>query len=138
MVGNIWNYYNAGGISICITTNGVVNQFHKNIMGAGIALEAKRNLPGFDRKLGELILNGGNQVYEVFPNVFSFPTKYKWWDKSDLNLIIQSCKQLMKLCNTSDILLPRPGCNNGGLDWNIVKLAIEPYLDDRVVIITKE
>jgi hypothetical protein len=33
------------------------------------------------------------------------------------------------------ILLPRPGCGNGQLDWAQVGPAIAPLLDDRVTIV---
>lgn len=36
------------------------------------------------------------------------------------------------------ILIPKPGCGNGGLKWEDVKKQIEPLLDDRFIIIDYE
>jgi len=64
--------------------------------------------------------------------------KHKWWEKADLGLIYQSTQELVKVADREDfktILLPRPGCGNGGLYWDDVKPAIDGYLDDRFLII---
>ena len=56
-----------------------------------------------------------------------------------MDIIERSCTQLMKLIEAmgwSAVLLPRPGCGAGGLDWDEVKPVIEPFLDDRVVVVT--
>jgi len=63
-----------------------------------------------------------------------------WAAMADPNLIVKSCLELMNHIdkNKWDItLLPRPGCGNGGLDWNEVKLLITPILDDRVIVVSK-
>ena len=39
--------------------------------------------------------------------------------------------------NFSSVLLPKPGCANGGLNWEQVKPLLEQYLDDRFTIIDR-
>lgn len=42
----------------------------------------------------------------------------------------------MELLGTEEtVLLPRPGCGNGKLQWDFVKREIEDLLDDRVTIV---
>ena len=80
--------------------------------------------------------------YEDVDTVIAFHTKYHWKDKSSLNLIKKSSQQLVLVTNMMDwknILLPRPGCSNGGLSWEKqVKPVLENYLDDRFTIICKD
>jgi hypothetical protein len=82
-INTIWDYL---GIvdTICITTNGYVNDRGRAIMGVGNAYEAKMRIPNIDKKLGWLLKNTGNHVYfiEKFINtsIVSFPTKRKSFD----------------------------------------------------------
>ena len=75
----------------------------------------------------------------------TFAVQNDWRDKSDINLIENSAEQLKqhfdKYCSTHKnkpiVMLPRPGCSNGQLDWKDVKKVIEPILtDDRFILIT--
>lgn len=126
----------------CITTNGIVKQSGKAIMGAGIAKQALDLFPHCDIKLGDLIKEKGNIVHIFYTDIdttlISFPTKYHWKDKSCIDLIKQSAlclKVLMDFYNFKKVYLPRPGCDNGGLLWQDVKQEIEPILDDRVTVV---
>jgi hypothetical protein len=131
--------------AICITTNGITRYNGSLVMGKGVALGAKEKFLGIDERLGKLVKSGGNHVYLAWmwehngkPTfVLSFPTKNHWKDTSDLNLIIQSSGELVRVVDQlalDKVLLPRPGCANGGLSWEQVKSAIGPILDDRFVI----
>jgi len=133
--------------AVCVTTNGNIKKDGNAVMGRGIAVAFKCNIPGIDKILASELEKFGNRVNYLgqhrFHNhpirIFSFPTKHNWWEKSDINLIIQSAKILQVVADKYDykILLPRPGCNNGGLDWKEVKEAIG-FLNDNITIITKE
>ncbi|MCK9429374.1 MAG: macro domain-containing protein [Candidatus Omnitrophica bacterium] len=129
--------------TFCITTNGVVKINGELVMGAGIALEAKKRYPQLPILYGNHVKEYGNTPVIVTINkivsIISFPTKNNWKDKSNINLIINSCKELVKLVdkyNLTEIYLTRPGCGLGGLDWNYVKPIISKLLDDRFIILT--
>lgn len=75
--------------SICITTNGFTDRRGHNVMGKGVAGEAKRCWPSLPARLGAELLEQGNQVYcltrqaevprlgmtELPYHLVSFPTK---------------------------------------------------------------
>lgn len=137
--------YNA----VCITTNGIVKPGGRAVMGAGVAKVFRDSFKGIDFSCGAAIAKHGNRV-NVLGSVencivLTFPTKHDWKDYSDLGLIKQSAFQLMGYINTKReqdkdfrVLLPRPGCVNGGLDWETtVKPVLSEILDDSVTIITK-
>ncbi len=126
----------------CITTNGAIRANGNAIMGAGIALQARIKHPDIERCLGMLIQRYGNRVHYIEHNLVSFPTKFHWKDRSNLDLIRQSARELVELLThppfsrCKRVLLTRPGCGNGGLDWPEVKPAIAPLLDSRFIIVT--
>jgi len=139
--GDMWDKkYN--GYVRCITTNGFIKNNGACVMGKGTALQAATLYPNLPKLLGTFVKHYGNHVHELISGeIVSFPTKHYWWDKSDTSLIIRSCKELMSLVINSDwhkILLPRPGCSNGGLTWKMVHPICQKYLDDRVTIISYE
>lgn len=133
---------------ICVTTNGAVKRNGELVMGKGVALQAKTCFPRLPIQFGEMVAANGNRVYQVQEYIhgnviyiFSFPTKYHWRDKSDLNLIAKSAEELSGLADLvgiryGNIYLSRPGCGNGGLPWNQVKPVIKRYLNDRFVVLT--
>lgn len=121
-----------------ITTNGFIKKDGTAVMGRGIAYEAQSRYPGIRRALANLIRENGNVVQEITDNLVAFPVKHNWFDKADIELIKRSCKQLMGFLKPDEtILLPKPGCGNGGLHWSDVKPIIETLLDDRVTIISR-
>ncbi len=140
--GNLWEL---PAEAICITTNGYVKNNGAAVMGRGCALEAKQRYPRLDFHLGSLIRFQGNRVFNMGlldadgPLLFTFPVKHHWREKADINLIKKSANQLMtaiEILELENVLLPRPGCGNGQLNWEEVKTVIEPLLDDRVSIVT--
>jgi len=155
--GNIWEF---GRYSSCvaITTNGCVTKEGKCVMGRGIALQAREMFPGIDRILGQKIKRFGNIPIAIGqfnfrgnkehcrPNkyrIFSFPTKHNWREKSDIKLIEQSARILgalfTRVWGHETMYLVRPGCNNGGLDWETeVKPVIDPLLDSHFIIVERE
>jgi hypothetical protein len=138
---NVWDLHDRGEW-IAIPTNGYVTKRGMAVMGRGVALQAANRFPTVPSILGARIEKLGNHVHVLAEQrMFSFPTKYHWRDRADLVLIQQSCDELMARMNDhrytgGTCYLPRPGCGEGRLDWQIVRDAIYERLDDRVVVIT--
>lgn len=130
--------------AICVTTNTTLDGQGRLVMGAGIAKEILRDFPSLPRIWGEKLKA---QQYEhpmlfvetlTYPHVVAFPTKRNWKDKSPLELVVASARQLRYMADCLGwgyILLPRPDCSNGGLAWGEVKAAIS-FLDDRFYLIS--
>jgi hypothetical protein len=129
--------------AVGIPTNGDYNKFGDAVMGRGVAAAARSRWPILAEFLGAALARYGNHVHffenDVEPKpkfIFSFPTKHHARDRnSDPVLIERSCKELMSAIaskNLTRVLLPRPGCGCGGLDWAQVKRILGPVLDRRV------
>lgn len=140
---DIWRYLNFGYDAICITTNGAVRKDGACVMGAGVAKQAALRYPHLPFLLGERIKRYGNQPYVFFPDnyapaIITMPVKHHWRDIADIELIAFSMKKIVFLVNAAgweSIVLPRPGCGNGKLNWDYVKGRIEPLLDDRFTVV---
>lgn len=62
-----------------------------------------------------------------------------WALKADLNIIKESIKQLIELADTFEwkkVVLPRPGCGAGELDWKDIE-GILKELDSRFIVVSK-
>ncbi len=138
--GDIWK---TKGVAKVITTNGYIKKDGSLVMGAGIARQAKDKFPGIEYELGKLVKRKGNNVHLVKVNklyLITFPVKHVWWDDADYDLINQSKWQLIKLVDSTPeiskgpILMPKPGCGNGNLEWKHVRFLIKKHLDDRFIV----
>jgi hypothetical protein len=129
---------------ICVTTNGEVKKDGLAVMGQGTAKFARDTFQDIDVKLGKLLVEHGNRVFNLGTQIFqgkpirvvAFPTKHKWRENSDLALIKKSVRELVQLCdkfNLTKIYLPVPGGQNGKLKWSDVKPALTD-LDERFVV----
>ena len=147
IIGNMWDI---DADAYCITTNEVIKANGKAVMGAGVALSAVKKFPDCDEYLGHFIKTSGHKVGVFFRyadkisesktrDLISFPTKNHWRAPSPMWLIRRSAEELTALIEKNrynNVILPKPGCSNGGLDWEDVKKVIGPILDDRVVIVS--
>ena len=146
--GDIWEYPSDW---LCVTTNGNIRNDGAAVMGRGIALEAKRRYPKLPHILAERIMEGGNRVYPLgsFGGklIFSLPTKNDWHDRSSIDLIHVSIRDLLYYHNSAKklfgqdypvVAMTRPGCGNGGLDWNCVRPTIVNLLSDKFVIVNRQ
>ena len=137
IVGNIWDY--TGRAVIAVTTNGYVTREGKVVLGSGCARQAGELFPGLPVSLGRLLRERGNHVHCLGDGVVSFPVEETPWSAPDLHLISRSARELLDLADAAGwgrIVVPRPGCGGGGLDWKEVKPILEKYFDERFYVIT--
>lgn len=155
-----------GGDAFCITTNGFVKANGECVMGKGIAKSMAMAFPQLPKLLGNAIQENGNCTQQIdfisTMRVIAFPVKHSsaisngtnyvshkhfpigstvpgWALKADLALIKRSALQLVELIdktNCKNVLLPRPGCGAGELDWKDVEPILCSILDDRFIICT--
>src|SRR5688572_2369776 len=153
ITGDYWHEFWQGYDACCCTTNMVVKNSGELVMGAGIAkdfAERFKYLPSmwgkalsdlFKRKVEPGLLVDYGPVHH-YPSLVAFPTKYNYKDPSSTTLIQKSAQQLKILANAlgwKNVLLTRPGCGLGGLNWESeVKPMISKILDDRFYVIHKE
>lgn len=126
--GNAWNYDRQNtGIRLCITTNGTIKDDGSIVTGAGIAQEATEKYPSFPHIAGRFVRESGLHVYYVGFGLISFPVKHQYFDKAQLGLISYSIQELLLLTalyQWEQVIVPRPGCGNGQLNWPEVKEVI--------------
>ena len=139
---DMWDVYRQYD-AICCTTNSVVKRNGALVMGAGIAKQFAHKYPWVSQYWGTLVkkrkINGNTQpgviltILKQKPHLIYFQTKEHWKDKSNIGLINRSIHLLAGLIDTTNlekILLPKPGCDNGGLNWETEVLPIiKPVLD---------
>ena len=142
--GDAWALANKFDV-LCITTNAQINNKNELVMGKGIALACKTRYPQIPGLLAKYVIQYGNRVFNLGKDettgirLVSFPTKNHWKDKSDIELIKSSAMQLVEMANANGwtkILLTRPGCGCGQLDWNYVRQVLTAIFDDRFYIIS--
>ena len=142
VTGNLWTY---GPCDVrVITTNGYVKSNGEAVMGRGCALEAKQRWPELPRALGEHLSRLNNIPFMVpdwvgISNLVTFPVKHHWREKADPELIRTSALILSAWADLYDwhvVVMPRPGCGNGGLRWTDVRKVLIHILDDRFHAIT--
>lgn len=138
---NLWDIPDEDGVK-AVTTNGITYLdamgVRQAVMGAGIALGAKKKYRYITSTLGKLLKEKGNiPFYLPEFNVITFPTKNEWRKPSTLELIAESAESLVKLVVYNDIkmvFLPRPGTGLGGLNYEKeVRPILEKIFDDSEV-----
>lgn len=143
---DIFDLPNGSTEALLVTTNSQVKQNGHAVMGKGIALKADQifHVSGY---LGEKLKREGNHVYWLcrryyngrLYNVISFPTKDHWRYPSKIELIKQSCVEVMRLAidmNLTKIYLPPVGCGNGGLKWETqVEPVLKGFLSDNFIAV---
>lgn len=136
--------------AICCTTNYVVKNNGELVMGAGVAKAFATKYPWLPKLWGERVKRDWKEnchpglfvtLMKERPHLVYFGTKWHYKDNSDRDLIESNLFSLVDITNKLDwkkVLLPRPGCANGGLDWdNDIKHLCEEYLNDRFTIISR-
>lgn len=135
--GDLWVY--PGRAIVAITTNGHVNAKGECPMPKGCAKQARERFPELPSVLGAAIAAGGNHVHVLGQGLVSFPVEHHWLDLPDLRLIERSAQELVALADVrgwSQVVVPRPGCGGGGLDWRAVEPILARYFDERFLVIS--
>jgi hypothetical protein len=128
--------------------NSEVNSSGDLIMGAGIAKQAKKNIPGIEFTLGSMVRKMNNPFYgcivlDNFQNhegvrqvVGVLQTKYTWRAKSNILLVRRSLADLffyMTSNPTMSVDMVMPGVGLGGLDESEI-LPIMQLFPDTVTV----
>lgn len=144
VTGDLFDYWREG-YWIGITTNGSVRRDGKAVMGRGVAKQAADTMPGLQRAIGTALLDpshvGQVLIFSTW-RIVSIPVKHHWAEQADIFLIERSLSQLAHRCigwEIPHLVLPRPGCGNGGLDWERdgVRILTHQYLDGRFTIVER-
>jgi hypothetical protein len=135
--GNLWDYL--GRAVIGITTGGQLSREGTCLMLRGCAAQARERFPDLPKILGNLIRERGNHVFYLGEGIFSFPVENGPFEVPDNRLIERSCRELVALADARgwpEVILPRPGCGTGGLEWSSVRPILKGYFDHRFRIIS--
>ncbi len=138
IIGDLWQKH-ADGAVVAITTNGMVNQVGRAVMPRGCARQACERFPELLKTLGSLMTHHGNHVFDLGHQLVSFPVEVDPYQTPDLRLIEQSCRELVELADYKGwqkVVVPRPGCGGGGLEWHEVKCILKRHFDERFHVIT--
>ena len=133
--GDIWEHVGQGVIAV--TTSGSVSRKGKAVMTRGVAGQAARRFPDLPETLGLLLQSSGNHVHLLGNGIVSFPVEASAWEWPDPRLISRSARELRQLADREGwgkVLVPRPGCGGGGLDWREVRPLLEEHFDARFVV----
>lgn len=131
----------AAGEWLVIPTNLFVKNNRANVMGAGIAKQARRRFADLEAAYGARLLRkvrpsrapgepvesgdieAAGRIVVAFGGhkLVCAPVKFNWWMSADLALIERSLTELVDLAAAYPdmrLALPRLGCGNGGRDWD--------------------
>jgi len=136
---DIWNYQ--GRAVIAITTSGSYARTGKAVMGRGVARQAALRFPELPLQLGEFLQKEGNHVHRLAGDIVSFPVEESAWACPELRLIARSAEELREMADREGwplVVVPRPGCGGGGLDWREVRPLLERHFDDRFLVVSSQ
>jgi len=136
--GDIWEFL--GRAVIAITTNGSVTRQGSAVFGRGCARQAQERFPDLPLRLGQLLLQHGNHVISLGSGLVTFPVEETPWTLPDFRLISRSARELREMADREGwemVVVPRPGCGGGGLDWREVRPFLEEHFDHRFHVITE-
>lgn len=137
--GDIWFWWKLGHI-IVVPTNAGWTKDGKNVMGAGIALQASKLIPELPDVYGKRCMDLDPYFYYKEKHLVLLPTKpldedtpwLSWKQLSDTNTLIESLQWLQdnaKMFEAS-VYVPLLGAGNGGLDPVLVAKRMNEILTD--------
>jgi hypothetical protein len=138
--GDLWVEHAAGTV-VVITTNGMVNKVGRAVMPRGCARQARERFPELLQTLGLLLRQHGNHVFDFGHQIVSFPVEVNPYQVPAMPLIERSCRELVELADYKGwqkVVVPRSGCDGGGLDWSDVKIILARHFDERFHVITSK
>ena len=106
-----------------------------------MARQAVVRYPWLAEKLGSLLAEKGNHVFDLGCGIVSFPVEETAWSQPDLRIIARSAEELRALADCrgwEQVVVPRPGCGGGGLLWRDVNPLLACCFDERFTIISCE
>ncbi len=137
ITGDLWDFHQQGYV-VAITTGGMVQKNGTCAMPRGCARQAADKYKMLAYTLGEQIKLHGIHVFDLGNKIVAFPVEKSPLERPELEMIEQSCIELVELCNYKQwekIVVPRPGCGLGGLQWKDVKPILEKHFDERFIVI---
>lgn len=140
VTGDIWDIQaKHPGSWVCVPTNLQVKSNGHAVMGKGLAKQADDRYPTLAAAYGRHLrrssdANRTKPLYVLSPKMIMFPTKNDWRDRSQLNLIVQSYKDVYEHMNgthllqiTTNVYCPLVGTGEGGLTWKEVSAELRQY-----------
>lgn len=139
--GNMWRSFSRTD-GFCITTNSYIRKDGELVMGAGIALQAKKIFDDLPLALGRKIENkcGHLGVYGILPSnrkeidkMVAFQVKTHFKNQADLGLIEKSTNQLSTIAKkypNKRLDLNFPGIGRGGRSVEEVMPIIKQLPDN--------
>ena len=105
-------------------------------------LECDTHIFSFPVKPTVAIAGGLNEhILERFRSGLRDGWKVQGWQAQAIpELIVRSAEYLVEIVNFKkfeSVLVPKPGCGNGGLKWSDIKPLLQDVFDDRFSIIDK-
>ncbi|UCZ57089.1 ADP-ribose-binding protein [Desulfurispirillum indicum] len=137
--GNLWDYLEQ--CPVVITTGGQLNRRGHCSMPRGCAAQARQRFPHLPAQLGALIRQHGNHVFVLDHQIIAFPIENGPMEPPDLGILKRSTRELVELTDRHQwpqVVLPRPGCGSGGLEWPVVRSILERSLDSRFLIVDSQ
>lgn len=122
---------------IVCTTNKQLNKNNELVMGAGIAKAFKDKFPFLPKVFGNQIIERKDGIVSYYHEgrykgwIIGLPTKDDWKNNSNRSLVDQSIYELYwfhKIHRIKSILMTKPGCGLGGLNWQSVKKIFDSYV----------
>lgn len=112
----------------------------ENVMNFPMILGVDRGtkIMSFPTKPGDTVVVTHTQLIDRYASREAVGKKFPGWKfKSSAALIGDSAAVLKSLADNQGwkrVVIPKPGCRNGELSWDVVKTVLEPLLDNRFII----
>jgi hypothetical protein len=137
ITGEIWDWL--GKAVIAITTNGYLSKRGTAVFGNGCAAQARERFPDLPERVGRILGSRGNHVAFLGDGLVTFPVEESPWALPDYWIIRRSARELREMADREGwqtVVVPRPGCGGGGLEWISVRPLLAEHLDDCFMVIT--